>query len=159
MPEWDFNWLSGQPAQGTGSGVPYASQYGGYGAPPAVANSLYSAQNPGGGWSSLGLPEKMGVVGQGFGAFNTLAQIYSGFKAMKLQKDMFNFQKDAWNKNYNNQLRDYENELRDRWEARSAGAAARGRGFESMDSWLAPRRLSGTYSASSGAAATPPTGG
>lgn len=111
------------------------------------ANMGLPNTDAGSSWSQMGLPEKLGVVSQGLGAFSTLAGIYSGFKALKLQKDMFNFQKDAWNKNYNNQLRDYENELRDRWTARNAGAAARGRDFESMESWMAPRRLTGTYSA------------
>lgn len=85
----------------------------------------------------------MGVIGQGVSAFGTLASIYSGFKALDLAEDQFSFTKNAWNKNYNNQVKDYENTLKDRWAARQSAAAARGREFESMSSWVGDRRLTG----------------
>ena len=86
----------------------------------------------------------MGVIGQGVSAFNTLAQIYSSFKALDLAEDQFSFQKKAWNKNYNNQVKDYENQLKSRWAARDSAAKARGQEFESMSSWVGDRRLTGT---------------
>jgi hypothetical protein len=95
------------------------------------------------GWSALTMPQQMGVITQGLGAFGNLASLYSGFKALSLQKKQFKFAKDAWNKNYANQVKDYENSLKDRWTARNAGANARGRGFESMGSWVGSRALTG----------------
>lgn len=152
LPGLSFDWL-GSPAQSAqqvaqpallGSGIPFAQQYGGYGAYPAQAQQAFDAANMSQ-WSQMPMAEKLGVVGQGLGAFSTLAQIYSGFKALKLQKDMFKFAKDSWNKNYNNQLKDYENELKDRWASRRSSQAARGGGYDSMESWVGDRRLTGTY--------------
>lgn len=94
-------------------------------------------------WNQLGALGKMGVVSQGLGAFGSLASLYSGFKALKLQEDQFDFTKQAWNKNYNNQVKDYENTLKDRWAARNASAAAGGQSYESMGSWVGSRSLTG----------------
>jgi hypothetical protein len=93
---------------------------------------------------------KMGVVSQGLGAFSSLAQIYAGFKAMKLAKDQFKFQKEAWNKNYQAGVKDYENTLKDKWAARSASAAARGTDFQSMSSYVDPRKIDKTVTAPTG---------
>lgn len=97
-------------------------------------------------WGQLGIGGKLGVVSQGLGAFSNLANIYAGFKAMKLQRDQFNFAKEAWQKNYNNQVKDYENTLKDRWTARAAGYIAGGgdpNNLTSMGSWVAQRGLTG----------------
>jgi hypothetical protein len=94
-------------------------------------------------WSDLGAYGKMGVIGAGAGAFSSLANIYAGFKALKLQKNQFKFQKQAWNKNYNNQVKDYQNRLTDRWSARSNSAAARGGSFASMGNYVGSRALTG----------------
>lgn len=99
-------------------------------------------------WNQLGIGGKLGVVSQGLGAFSNLASLYSGFKALSLQKKQFKFARDAWNKNYGNQVKDYENTLRDRWAARRASAGARGAGFESMGSWVGSRALTGAPPAS-----------
>ena len=95
------------------------------------------------GWSAMTLPQQLGVITQGLGAFSNLASLYSGFKALSLQTKQFKVARDAWNKNYENQVKYYENSLRDRWTARAAGAKARGRGFESMASWVGSRALTG----------------
>ena len=92
-------------------------------------------------FADMGAYGKMQTVSQGLGAFSSLAQIYAGFKAMKLAKDQFKFQKEAWNKNYQAGVKDYENTLKDRWAARSASSAARGTGFESMSNYVQPRAL------------------
>ncbi len=92
-------------------------------------------------FSQMGAYGKIATVGQGLGAFSSLANIYAGFKAMKLQKQQFQFQKDAFNKNYNAQVKDYENTLKQRWAARSNSAAARGGSFESMSSYVGSRAL------------------
>jgi hypothetical protein len=103
--------------------------------------------NFGGGWGDMTAYGKMATIGQGASAFSDLAGIYSAFKALNLQKKAFNFQKDAWNKNYANDVHDYENQLKDRWTAGNAAARVRGREYESMDSYLAPRKLTGTLPA------------
>lgn len=110
-----------------GPGVTPGGQQGGF------MNSLSNA------WNN----NPMGVIGQGVSAFNTLAQIYSSFKALDLAEDQFSFQKKAWNKNYNNQVKDYDNQLKTRWAAQSAAHAARGKEFESMSSWVGDRTLTG----------------
>lgn len=92
----------------------------------------------------MGSYGKLAVAGQGLSAFSDLAGLYGAFKALGMQKDALKFQKSAWNKNYANQVQDYENTLKDRWEAKSASAAARGQSYDSMDSYLAPRKLTGT---------------
>jgi hypothetical protein len=94
-------------------------------------------------WSELGAYGKLGAIGEGVGAFSSLANIYAGFKALKLQKSQFKFQKQAWNKNYNNQVKDYENRLKDRWSARSNSASARGGSFASMGNYVGSRALTG----------------
>jgi hypothetical protein len=101
-------------------------------------------------WADMGAYGKMGVVSQGLGAFSSLAQIYAGFKAMKLAKDQFKFQKEAWNKNYQAGVKDYENTLKDKWAARSASAAARGTDFQSMSSYVDPRKIDKTVTAPTG---------
>lgn len=101
-------------------------------------------------WGQLGTLGKVGVVSQGLGAFSNLASLYSGFKALSLQKKQFKFAKDAWNKNYANQVKDYENTLRDRWAARRASAGARGGSYQSLGSYLGDRALTGTVPASHG---------
>lgn len=95
----------------------------------------------GGGWTGMDFGQKMGAVTQGLGAFSSLANIYAGFKAMKLEKDKFKFSKDAWNKNYNAQVKDYENTLKDRWAARRSANAARGQDFQSMSTYVGERAL------------------
>lgn len=99
-------------------------------------------------YNQLGALGKMGVWSQGLGALSNLASLYSGFKALSLQKKQFEFAKDAWNKNYSNQVKDYENTLKDRWAARNASAGARGGSYESMGSWVGSRALTGTTPAS-----------
>jgi hypothetical protein len=94
-------------------------------------------------FSDMGAYGKMATISQGLGAFSSLAQIYSGFKAMKLAKDQFKFQKEAWNKNYQAGVKDYTNTLKDRWAARSASAGARGGTYQSMDSYVQPRSIDG----------------
>lgn len=89
-------------------------------------------------------PESVKMVGEGLGAFSSLANIYAGFKAMKLAKDQFKFQKNAFNKNFAASAKDYSNTLKDKWAARSASNAARGKSFGSMNSYVAPREIDAT---------------
>lgn len=116
-----------------GTGIPFLDSFGGYGAEPsATENTDFS----------FGLnPESFQMIGQGVNAFSSLANIYAGFKAMKLAKSKFRFQKDAWNKNYNAQVKDYDNTLKDRWTARNASAQLNNRSFESMGSWVGSRAI------------------
>lgn len=100
--------------------------------------------NGGGGPQGTDYAGTFGAISDGLGAFTSLANIYAGFKALKLQKDQFNFSKEAWNKNYNNQVQDYENNLKDRWAARNASAQVNGRSFQSMDAYLGERALTGS---------------
>ena len=76
--------------------------------------------------------------------FSTLANIYSGFKALGLAEDQLDFAKSSFNTNFNAQAQTYNNELKDRWEARTAGAAARGRDYEGMNSWMSGREIQKT---------------
>lgn len=94
-------------------------------------------------WGQLGALGKVGAVSQGLGAFSSLANIYAGFKALKMQEKQFDFAKESWNKNYNNQVKDYENTLKDRWAARNASAGARGGSYETMGNWVGSRALTG----------------
>lgn len=127
--------LPGMQNDGGGGGV----DIGRYG------NALPGTPDPLGGlgtqWSEMGAYGKMATVGKGVGAFASLANIYAGFKAMKLAKSQFKFQKDAWNKNYQAQVKDYENTLKDRWTANTASAAARGQDYQSMSSYVDPRAI------------------
>lgn len=116
-----------------------------------LTNMLMGGQNPLTlGWNELGTYGKMGVVSEGLGALGSLANLYAGFKALRLQEKQFDFAKDAWNKNYNNQVKDYENTLRDRWLARDAGSRAGGSSgyheggqYQDMGSWVSARGLTG----------------
>ena len=94
-------------------------------------------------YNQLGGLGKMSFWANGIGAFAGLANIYAGFKALKLQQQAFDFQRKSWKMNYANQVKDYENQLRDRWAARNAAAAARGRNFQSLGDWLNQRSLTG----------------
>jgi hypothetical protein len=130
-----IDWLNPQGAQQSGGIMdPGSSNFAG-------AGTSLTAGTSGGGWSSMTGYGKMQGISQGLGAFSSLAQIYAGFKAMKLAKDQFKFQKEAWNKNYQAGVKDYENTLKDRWEAKSASAAARGGSYESMASFVEPRAI------------------
>jgi len=131
---YGLNWLNGGGGVTDGTGGGFGPNYAGMMNQPGVG---------GGGWNDLSMYGKVGVVSEGLSAFSNLANIYAGFKALKLQKDQFKFQKDAWNKNYNNQVKDYENNLKDRWAARSNSAAARGGTYESMASYVGGRALTG----------------
>jgi hypothetical protein len=62
-------------------------------------------QNQAGGWGNV------------MGGLESLMQVYTGWKAMGLEQDKFDFTRDAWNKNYQAQVKDYENNLRDKWLA------------------------------------------
>ena len=88
--------------------------------------------------------ELMGGISEGLGAFSSLANMYMGFKALSQQKKQFKFQKNAWNKNYNNQVKDYENNLKDRWTAKNAYHELAGKDYQSMDSYVGDRQLTGT---------------
>jgi len=101
-------------------------------------------------------PETFGAIGDGVDAFSSLAQIYAGFKAMKLNKEKFRFQKDAWNKGYQNEVKDYENNLKNRWEAQSSAHAARGIDYGTMDSYVNDRRLTGRAPTPTGFGETDP---
>lgn len=105
---------------------------------------LLNQNNASGAWGDMDFTGKLGAVGTGISAFSSLANIYAGFKAMKLAKSQFKFQKDAWNKNYNAQVKDYENTLRDRWTARDASAQLNNRQFSSMEDWMSPRQIAPT---------------
>jgi hypothetical protein len=94
-------------------------------------------------FADMGAYGKIGTISAGLGAFSSLAQIYAGFKAMKLAKDQFKFQKEAFNKNYQAGVKDYENSLKDRWAARSASASARGSSFQSMETYVDARAIGG----------------
>jgi hypothetical protein len=87
-----------------------------------------------------------GVLGSegfqsGMGAFNTLASMYTGFKALGLAKDQLNFQKKSFNQNFNAQAQSYNNALKDRWAARNASAQTRGRAMPGMDQWMSGRQI------------------
>lgn len=135
-------WWDGNPVASTGTGIPYRPEYGGFGADPLQAQNMYDQLN-GNSWDQLSLYGKLGAVGQGVNAFSSLANLYAGFKALRLQEKQFDFARDAWNKNYNNQVKDYENTLKDRWAARNASASARGGSYDSMASWVGNRSLTG----------------
>lgn len=89
-------------------------------------------------WNNNG----QGIMG-GLGAATGLMNLYSGFKALGMQEDQFDFQKEAWTKNYNNQVKDYENRIKDRWESKSNAAASRGKEYASLESYVADRKLDG----------------
>lgn len=77
----------------------------------------------------------------GVSAFGNLANIYAGFKSLGLAEDQLDFAKSSFNRNFSAQAKSYNNELKDRWEARQAGASARGRNYETMGSWLQGRTI------------------
>jgi len=103
-----------------------------------------SNQTGGGTFGDLDFRGKIGAIGTGFQAFSSLANIYAGFKAIKLQKDQFKFQKEAFNKNFAAQAKSFENELRDRFAARSASAQVNNRDFQSLSTFLDQRAIPGT---------------
>ena len=96
-----------------------------------MANGLFGGDGIGGNpgaipaiWNKIG---GMEGLNSGISAFGNLANIYMGFKSLGLANDQLDFAKSSFNKNFNAQAKSYNNELKDRWEARTAGAAARGR--------------------------------
>jgi len=98
-------------------------------------------QQQGTGFGDLDFSGKLGAIGQGVSAFSTLAQIYAGFKGMKLAKDQFKFQKDAFNLNFNAQVQGFNNELKDKHQANANVAASRGNTFESLGTFLSGRQI------------------
>jgi len=127
-----LDWLN-EPSASRGIMDPSSPDFASWGQP----NS--SGGGPGG-WGGMDISEKLGVVGQGVSAFSTLAEIYAGFKGMKLAKDQFKFQKSAWNQNFNAQVKDYNNQLQDQYAHRSAMAAANNRSFDTGGNWLSSRQ-------------------
>ena len=107
----------------------------GTGGTPGLFNDLTTK------FADMGAYGKLKTIGAAADGFSSLAQIYAGFKAMELNKKQFKFQKDAYRQDYNANVKDYDNQLKDRWAARAASNAARGRSFESMDSYVGDRKL------------------
>jgi hypothetical protein len=89
-----------------GSGIPYASEYGGFGAFPAQANAAFNAQNPG-----MDFAGGMQTFGQAAGAFTSLAQIYGMFKSLGLQKKAFKFAQEGTKRNFNAQATAYNEQV------------------------------------------------
>jgi len=87
--------------------------------------------------------QTLGNISTGVEAATGIAEIWQGFKQAKLQKKQFNFTKEAWNKNYANQVKDYENALKDKWAARDASARLNHREFQSLNTYLGDRSLTG----------------
>lgn len=137
----------GQYTAGGGAGQVSTGQMQAMGAnvPQSTAQLMMPQQNQGGIFAGLGdwLNNNGGAVSTGLEAFTGLANLYTGFKALGLQEDAFDFQKDAWWKNYNNQVQDYENQLRKNHRVNELAAAKQGRDYQTLDSYLGDRQLTG----------------
>lgn len=128
------------PQLAPGAGV-LLPQYGGLQSNPALVQTGAGSGGSGGLFSTI-----FGTLGsQGFqnglSAFGNLANIYAGFKSLGLAEDQLDFAKSSFNRNFEASAKAYNNELKDQWEARTAGAAARGRSYEGMDTWLSGRTI------------------
>jgi len=110
-----------------GSGIPYASEYGGYGAFPAQANAAFNAQNPG-----MDFAGGMQNFSQGVGAFTSLAQIYGMFQSLGLQKKAFKFAQEGTKRNFNAQATAYNDAVASKETARRASTADRGQDYSSL---------------------------
>jgi len=109
------------------------------------SNPLAQRQNPYGmNWDDLGIYGQAGIVGQGIGALSDLGGIYAAIVGAKEQRKMNRFNRSATRLNMENMDRTTNNMYRDQYESRNASARFAGRGFESMDSWMKPRQVSGT---------------
>lgn len=74
----------------------------------------------------------------GLDALGSLANIYGGFQAKKLDKDQLNFTKSVTNTNLNNQIKSYNTALEDRARSR---AVAENRDQSSADAYIAANKL------------------
>lgn len=128
----DFSWLGGgQPNYGSmqnyGSGIPFRTEYGGFGTFPAQADTAYNAANPGMGASNL-----FQGISQGLGAFTSLAQIYGMFQSLGLQKKAFKFAQEGTKRNFNAQATAYNDAVASKETARHAYAAANNQDYGSL---------------------------
>jgi len=115
--------IFGDPQQQQGSGIPYAPQFGGFGAmQPQVASPT--------GWGGMDFSQKMEAVGQGLGAFTSLANLYGMFKNLSFQKKAFKFAQEGTKKNFNANAQAFNNAVDDQYTNRSAMASYNG--------WAAP---------------------
>ena len=146
----DFNQSLFPSSQGLGL-------FGNSGSPIATATPQYDMSNALGGFNNPlvqngnggigGLFGKMGDIfgskgfNQGVSSFATLANIFTGFKALGLAKDDLKFRKSAFNKNFAASVKDYSNQQKDRFTAKNAARKARGMELRDMDTWLADREI------------------
>lgn len=113
--------------QNYGSGIPFASEYGGFGEFPAQANAAFDAANPG-----AANPGMFQNISQGLGAFTSLAQIYGMFQSLGLQKKAFKFAQEGTKRNFNAQATAYNEAVGSKETARHAYANANNQDYGSM---------------------------
>jgi hypothetical protein len=92
-------------------------------------------------WGDMNPMQKMGMIGKGVSAFSSLAEIYAGFKAMKLAKEQFKFGKQAWGKQWQANIKDYNNKQRDRWAVNQSASAAQGNQYMSENEYMQSRAI------------------
>lgn len=99
-------------------------------------------QQQGGLFSKIGNVLGSPGFASGMGAFNTLATMYTGFKALGLAKDQLSFQKKSFNRNFAASAKAYNNEQRERYNANAASQRARGGTMPvSEQQWLDKRSI------------------
>ena len=107
---------------------------------PAAASGTESIFGDGGFMGMLGSEG----FANGAGAFNTFAQMYTGFKGLQMAKKQLKFQKKAFNMNFDASAKDYDNQLKNDWMARDSADQARGGDgnyMGGMDKWVADRSI------------------
>jgi len=87
-------------------------------------------------WGDMGIAGKLGVVGQGIGAFTSLANLYGMFKNLGFQKKAFKFAQEGTKRNFNANATGFNNSVIQRENANAAYAAANpGRDYSGMQSY------------------------
>ena len=79
-------------------------------------------------------------IGQGLGAFTSLANIYGMFKSLGLQQDAFKFAQKGTKKNFNASATGFNNQVDKYNTAREASASYNGRDLNSLSKY-APKKI------------------
>lgn len=80
-------------------------------------------------------------IGQGLGAFTSLAQLYGMFKNLGFQKKAFKFAQEGTKRNFNAQAQGFNNEVENRHDAERTYAQSQGNDFESLASYSGRRSV------------------
>jgi hypothetical protein len=101
-----------------------------------VGSSYLNSTAPGGGGppgsTFFDSTSTMGKLGEGLGAFTSLAQLYGMFQSLGLQKKAFKFAQEGTKRNFNAQATAYNESIANRETSNRAYTAASGGNYDSL---------------------------